>query len=197
MLQFIIINIAVVFIILGLDLYRQKFTQLKFSSILIAITINSFINLFFAEKQDYITICTVAQLLIWTILHIYIDKTIHSATINKHKYMAFIISIIFSLSLLLIYGTSQDSYYMSAPYFSPTIFMLGFIILLYSTFKPEEKQYFKLINRIKAPLYVGHTLIIISFTVMIILTPYWYILLFNHIIFLLYIYWQKLFSKKY
>ncbi|TGU98179.1 hypothetical protein EN816_39375, partial [Mesorhizobium sp. M8A.F.Ca.ET.173.01.1.1] len=70
MLINIIINIATVVIILGIDLYRQNFKQLKFSSILLSITINSIINLVFVGKYDYITFYTCTQLVIWTLLQL-------------------------------------------------------------------------------------------------------------------------------
>ncbi|MDN6750632.1 MAG: hypothetical protein L0L95_10285, partial [Staphylococcus equorum] len=76
MLINIIINIAAVLIILGIGLYRQNFKQLKFSSILIALSVNGLINLFLVGEYDYIAFYTSAQLIIWTILQLYINRKV-------------------------------------------------------------------------------------------------------------------------
>ena len=45
MIIYILINIAIVLLILGFDLYRHRFRQLKFSSILLSVLINSMIDI--------------------------------------------------------------------------------------------------------------------------------------------------------
>jgi len=195
MLINIIINIAAVLIILGIDLYRQNYKQLKFSSILIALTINAIINLFLIGTFDYIALYTCFQFILWTILQLYINYKIQTHVITQQKFIAMILTIILSTSLILTYNTSHDSYYMSIPYLAPAIFMIGAIILFYSTFKPQEKEKIKILTRIKRPVLSGHLLIIISCIVMILLTPYWYAFLLINLIFILFILWQNIFSN--
>ncbi|OEL03574.1 hypothetical protein [Staphylococcus casei] len=195
MLINIIINIAAVLIILGIDLYRQNYKQLKFSSILIALTINAIINLFLIGKFDYIALYTCFQFILWTILQLYINYKIQTHVITQQKFIAMILTIILSTSLILTYNTSHDSYYMSIPYLAPSIFMIGAIILFYSTFKPQEKEKIKILTRIKRPVLTGHLLIVISCIVMTLLTPYWYAFLLINLIFILFILWQNIFSN--
>lgn len=195
MLINIIINIAAVLIVFGIDLYRQNYKQLKFSSILIALTINAIINLFLIGTFDYIALYTCFQFILWTILQLYINYKIQTHVITQQKFIAMILTIILSTSLILTYNTSHDSYYMSIPYLAPAIFMIGAIILFYSTFKPQEKEKIKILTRIKRPVLTGHLLIIISCIVMTLLTPYWYAFLLINLIFILFILWQNIFSN--
>ena len=59
MIIYILINIAIVLLILGIDLYRHRFRQLKFSSILLSILINSVIDIFAINQFNFITMFTV------------------------------------------------------------------------------------------------------------------------------------------
>lgn len=196
MLINIIINIAAVLVILGIDLYRQNYKQLKFSSILIALTISSFINLIIVGKYDFISLYTNIQLLLWTILQLYLNRKVHTYVISQQKFIAFIITSILSTSLILTYSTSNDSYYMSVPYLAPTVFMFGAIIVFYTTFSPSEKEKFGFIHRIKHPILVGQILMIIATTLMTLLTPYWYMFIIIHTIFIAFIIWQNIFLHK-
>jgi len=195
MLINIIINIAAVLIILGIDLYRQNFKQLKFSSILIALSINGLINLFLVGEYDYIAFYTSAQLLIWTILQLYINRKVMVYVIKNQKFIAIILTIIMSTSLILTYSTSHDSYYMSIPYLAPAIFIFGAIMLFYSTFQPQEKEQLKFMNRIRRPIFVGQILIVTSASIITLLTPYWYAFIIIHLLFILFLLWQNIFSS--
>ena len=63
MIIYVLINIAVVLGVLGLDLYKHQFKQnFKFSSVLIAITINALINAIVIDKFNFITLCSIAFL---------------------------------------------------------------------------------------------------------------------------------------
>ncbi|WP_210139182.1 hypothetical protein [Staphylococcus sp. GDY8P120P] len=196
MLINIIINIATVLIILGIDLYRQNFKQLKFSSILLAITINAMINLVIVGKYDYITFYTCVQLIIWTMLQLYLNKKIKVYVITDQKLIGFILSIIMSTSLILSYDTSNDSYYMSIPYLAPAIFIIGATLLFYSTFQTQEKEQIKVLNRIRRPITIGQICIILSFTIMTLLTPYWYAFIIVHLLFILFLLWQNIFFSQ-
>lgn len=196
MLINIIINIATVAIILGIDLYRQNFKQLKFSSILLSITINSIINLVLVGKYDYITFYTCTHLVIWTLLQLYLNKKTKTYVITDQKFIGFILTIIMSTSLILSYDTSKDSYYMSIPYLAPAIFLIGATLLFYSTFQTHEKEQIKILNRIRKPVVIGQIIIVLSFTIMPLLTPYWYAFIIVHLLFLLFLLWQNIFFQK-
>ncbi|EJY96747.1 hypothetical protein NGB78_08465 [Staphylococcus arlettae] len=196
MLISIIINIIATVVILGIDLYRQNFKQLKYSSVLIALTINGLINLFIVGEYDYISFFTILLFLAWTLLQLYINRVVDVFVIKEQKFIAVVLTIILSTSTILTYSTSHDSYYMSIPYLAPAIALIGAIFLFYSTFQPEEQMHFKLINKIKRPILIGNLMLIMSFILMTLLTPYWYAFLIIYIVFIAFIFWQNIFSKQ-
>ena len=196
MLISIIINIIATVVILGIDLYRQNFNQLKYSSVLIALTINGLINLFIVGEYDYISFFTILLFLAWTLLQLYINRVVDVFVIKEQKFIAVVLTIILSTSTILTYSTSHDSYYMSIPYLAPAIALIGAIFLFYSTFQPEEQMHFKLINKIKRPILIGNLMLIMSFILMTLLTPYWYAFLIIYIVFIAFIFWQNIFSKQ-
>ena len=196
MLISIIINIIATVVILGIDLYRQNFKQLKYSSVLIALTINGLINLFIVGEYDYISFFTILLFLAWTLLQLYINRVVDVFVIKEQKFIAVVLTIILSTSTIFTYSTSHDSYYMSIPYLAPAIALIGAIFLFYSTFQPEEQMHFKLINKIKRPILIGNLMLIMSFILMTLLTPYWYAFLIIYIVFIAFIFWQNIFSKQ-
>ena len=196
MLISIIINIIATVVILGIDLYRQNFKQLKYSSVLIALTINGLINLFIVGEYDYISFFTILLFLACTLLQLYINRVVDVFVIKEQKFIAVVLTIILSTSTILTYSTSHDSYYMSIPYLAPAIALIGAIFLFYSTFQPEEQMHFKLINKIKRPILIGNRMLIMSFILMTLLTPYWYAFLIIYIVFIAFIFWQNIFSKQ-
>lgn len=196
MLVPIIINIIAVSIIFFIDLYRHNYKQLTFSSMLIAITVNGLVNLFLVGNYDYISFYTPIMLLVWTVLQLYLDHKHPTRMIKNQKFIAYIITIIVSTSLILTYITSNDSYYMSIPYLSPAIFLIGAILLFYSTFQPQEQEQIKLLSMIKHPITLGHLIIILSLILMTLLTPYWYAFIIVYLLFILYLFWVNVFSIK-
>lgn len=196
MLISIIINIIATVVILGIDLYRQNFKQLKYSSVLIALTINGLINLLIVGEYDYISFFTILLFLAWTLLQLYINRVVDVFVIKEQKFIAVVLTIILSTSTILTYSTSHDSYYMSIPYLAPAIALIGAIFLFYSTFQSEEQMHFKLINKIKRPILIGNLMLIMSFILMTLLTPYWYAFLIIYIVFIAFIFWQNIFSKQ-
>ena len=196
MLISIIINIIATVVILGIDLYRQNFKQLKYSSVLIALTINGLINLFIVGEYDYISFFTILLFLAWTLLQLYINRVVDVFVIKEQKFIAVVLTIILSTSTILTYSTSHDSYYMSIPYLAPAIALIGAIFLFYSTFQSEEQMHFKLINKIKRPILIGNLMLIMSFILMTLLTSYWYAFLIIYIVFIAFIFWQNIFSKQ-
>lgn len=77
MIIYVLLNIAVVMAIVGFDLYRQQYKQLKFSSLLLAIVINTTINMFIIQKYNFISTYTTALLIIWLLLQLYVNYKVH------------------------------------------------------------------------------------------------------------------------
>ncbi|MGJ0277003.1 hypothetical protein ACQUZF_09325, partial [Streptococcus pyogenes] len=88
MIIFILINIAVVLLVIGFDLYRHQYKQLKFSSILLSISINCVIDIFVIDKFNFITLFTTILFLVWTFLQIYLNKKLYPFFIKEQKFIA-------------------------------------------------------------------------------------------------------------
>ncbi|KIX91702.1 hypothetical protein TP70_01130 [Staphylococcus microti] len=175
MAAFVIINSIVVVVILAFDMYRHQFQSLHFSSVLLAITTNAFINLMLLGKLTFISVFTLLMYCIWTVLQYYLNYHYQPFTIKNYKFLTGIVTIMLSIALVVVDQTADQSYYMSVPYLSPAIFAFGAILLFSSTFDSDwyRRLYRKL--KIKQPLWVGTSLIIIAFIVMVALTPFWYL----------------------
>ena len=194
MIIYVLLNIAVVLAIVGFDLYRHQYKQLKFSSLLLAIVINTTINMFIIQKYNFISTYTTALLIIWLLLQLYVNYKVHPFVINNQKFLASIFAIILSLSAFIMDISSDQSVYMSIPYLSPAIFLIGAIILFTGTFKSTERNRLPLFKRIQAPIMIGTIIIALSFVVMMMLTPFWYIFLGIYVLFIAFIIWQKVFQ---
>ena len=90
MIIYVLINIAVVLGVLGLDLYKHQFKQLKFSSVLIAITINALINAIVIDKFNFITLCSIAFLYVGLGLQFYLNHQHYTLVIYEYKSIALI-----------------------------------------------------------------------------------------------------------
>lgn len=190
MIIYVLINIAVVLGVLGFDLYKHQFKQLKFSSVLIAITINALINAIVIDKFNFITLCSIAFFICWLGLQYYLNHQHYTLVIYEYKSIALIFSIIISCSLFITYGSSDQSIYMSVPYLAPTIFLIGASAIFLGTFSRGELGIFKYIKKLKFPITIGYMLIIISIVLLTILTPFWYIFLIIYILLGIYLAWQ-------
>lgn len=190
MIIYVLINIAVVLGIFGFDLYRRRFKQLKFTSFLIAITINALINIIIIDKFNFISLCSVAFFVCWLGLQYYLNRQKYNFIISEYKSIALIFAIIISCSLFITYASSEQSIYMSVPYLAPAIFIIGASIIFLGTFTKNELESFKFIRKIKYPIIIGHIIIIISIILLTLLTPVWYIFLIIYALFTIYIVWQ-------
>lgn len=193
MTVYILINIAVVILITGFNLYRHQWKSLSFSAMLLAITINAIVNVIFINKYNFITLCTIILFIAWTVLQSYIDKH-HLFVFSEQKFIAIIFTIIISLTQIVTSLSSTQSIYMSIPYLAPAIFILGAILLFIGTFHNDDSQQIQQLKKSQRLFYAGLLIIIVSFIIMMILTPYWYLFLIVYLLFLLFILWQKLFS---
>ncbi|HDJ7287892.1 TPA: hypothetical protein PRD84_001360 [Staphylococcus aureus] len=193
MIVYILINIAIVVLITGFNLYRHQMQHLSLSAMLLSITINAFINTFIIDKYNFITLCTITMFIIWTILQFYIDKKIKPVYIADQKFIAIILTIVVSLTQRVTDFSSTQSIYMSIPFLAPAIFIIGGIMLFISTFNSLDETA-ENNNKIKKLMIKGLIIINISFIVMMVLTPYWYLYLIVYLIFLLFLLWQKVYK---
>ncbi|HGX1064058.1 TPA: hypothetical protein ACNSCP_000718 [Staphylococcus aureus] len=193
MILYILINIAIVVLITGFNLYRHQMQHLSLSAMLLSITINAFINTFIIDKYNFITLCTITMFIIWTILQFYIDKKLKPVYITDQKFIAIILTIVVSLTQRVTDFSSTQSIYMSIPFLSPAIFIIGGIMLFISTFNSLDETA-ENNNKIKKLMIKGLIIINISFIVMMVLTPYWYLYLIVYLIFLLFLLWQKVYK---
>lgn len=193
MIVYILINIAIVVLITGFNLYRHQMQHLSLSAMLLSITINAFINTFIIDKYNFITLCTITMFIIWTILQFYIDKKLKPVYITDQKFIAIILTIVVSLTQRVTDFSSTQSIYMSIPFLTPAIFIIGGIMLFISTFNNLDETA-ENNNKIKKLMIKGLIIINISFIVMMVLTPYWYLYLIVYLIFLLFLLWQKVYK---
>ncbi|HHW7840359.1 TPA: hypothetical protein ACU25N_000212 [Staphylococcus aureus] len=193
MIVYILINIAIVVLITGFNLYRHQMQHLSLSAMLLSITINAFINTFIIDKYNFITLCTITMFIIWTILQFYIDKKLKPVYITDQKFFAIILTIVVSLTQRVTDFSSTQSIYMSIPFLAPAIFIIGGIMLFISTFNNLDETA-ENNNKIKKLMIKGLIIINISFIVMMVLTPYWYLYLIVYLIFLLFLLWQKVYK---
>lgn len=193
MIVYILINIAIVVLITGFNLYRHQMQHLSLSAMLLSITINAFINTFIIDKYNFITLCTITMFIIWTILQFYIDKKLKPVYITDQKFIAIILTIVVSLTQRVTDFSSTQSIYMSIPFLAPAIFIIGVIMLFISTFNSLDESA-ENNNKIKKLMIKGLIIINISFIVMMVLTPYWYLYLIVYLIFLLFLLWQKVYK---
>ncbi|HCC5652452.1 TPA: hypothetical protein M5627_001710 [Staphylococcus aureus] len=193
MIVYILINIAIVVLITGFNLYRHQMQHLSLSPMLLSITINAFINTFIIDKYNFITLCTITMFIIWTILQFYIDKKLKPVYITDQKLIAIILTIVVSLTQRVTDFSSTQSIYMSIPFLAPAIFIIGGIMLFISTFNSLDESA-ENNNKIKKLMIKGLIIINISFIVMMVLTPYWYLYLIVYLIFLLFLLWQKVYK---
>lgn len=199
MLIYIIINIAIISASILIDMYLHANNQVKLSTILIAVSINSMINLVIIGNYDFISYAMVAFILIWTLLALLTDRKFKPVVFKTQKFTAFIVFTLVSLSLFIVFYTSEKSYYMSVPYLAPVFFLVGASFIFLTIFQSSEdisfrSNFFK--NKPKS-LTIGTLLIIISFLIMNLLTPLWYIYLIIYSILILFILWTKPFYKKF
>ena len=64
---------------------------------------------------------------------------------------------------------------MSIPYLAPAIFIFGAVLVFIGTFKMSEIEHISLLTKVKRPITTGTIVIILSFIIMMILTPFWYV----------------------
>ncbi|WP_114603843.1 hypothetical protein [Staphylococcus sp. EZ-P03] len=199
MLIYIVINIVMILASIFIDMFFNSIHQVRLSSILIAVTLNSITNMIIIGKYDFITYSIVAFISIWTLLALLTDWKLKPIIFETQKFIAFVVFTIMSLSMLIIFNTSEKSYYMSIPYLSPVFFLFGASLIFLAVFHNTDQQHHPkhFWNDIAKSLTIGTVLIILSFLVITLLTPFWYIFLIVYSILLLFVLWTKPFCMKF
>lgn len=196
MALFVILNIFVVLVALFIDLYRHQFRYIRFSTMLLAIALNSIFNQILLNKVTFISIFTMLMYCVWTILQYLLDRYYQPFHIHQQKFFSSILTMIVSISIVIIYQTGDQSYYMSLPYLAPAIFLIGAIVLSSGMVGLPYLQSFLKRLKINNSVLIGTISIILSFVIMTILTPFWYIILIVNLGFIIYLLWEKLFFQE-
>lgn len=196
MALFVILNIIIVIVTLLIDLYRHQFHSISFSSVLLAITLNSIFNQILLSKLTFISIFTMLMYCIWLLIQMLLDRYYQPFLIQNQKFFSSIVTIMMSISLVIIYQTGDQSYYMSVPYLAPAIFLLGCIALCSNMIGlPLLTNLYKKL-KVRHTLWIGTMIIILSFIVITLLTPFWYVILVVNLLFLTNLLLEKIFILK-
>ena len=195
MVLFVILNIVVVLIVLAFDLHQNHYQSFRFSSVLLAIAMNSFINQILLSKITFISLAAMFMFIVWTILHFYLDHHYSPYKVHQQKFLMTIFTFMVSIGLIITYQTGDQSYYMSVPFVAPTIFIFGGILFFSSTFHSPRYQSFYQKIKVRRPVWVGTLFMLIGITTLSTLTPLWYIIIFIYFGFFVVINLEKLYKN--
>lgn len=184
----IIINIMVVLVIVGIDAWRHQFKTIRFSTLLLALSINAIIDFIIVHQYIFISYYTLGFLIVWTGLQYYVDHKTSVVRVQHMKIVAIIVTAMMSSTLHPLFKTSEQSFYMSVPYLAPSIFIFGAILVFASTFSPSEIEALHVVRRIKRRYFIGTIFVVLSLTTMTLLTPYGVIFMVIHVLFIAFFY---------
>ncbi|UEX89784.1 hypothetical protein [Staphylococcus ratti] len=194
MVLFVLLNIVIVLMILAFDLHKNQYQSFRFSSVLLAIAINSFLNQIILNKVTFISLAAMLMYIVWTILHFYLDRHDLPFRVRQQKFLMALFATMVSVALVITYQTGDQSYYMSVPFAAPTIFILGGILFFSSTFQSPRYQAFYQKIKVRNPRWTGTLFIILGIVTLSALTPLWYVVLLIHFGFFLIINLEKLYK---
>ncbi|WP_231922788.1 hypothetical protein [Mammaliicoccus stepanovicii] len=169
----------------------------------ITIALNGLVSFIIIKEINFITIAVTTMLLIWAFLHTWVQTKHVSNYIDNQFFVLYIVTIVFSMALNIVYLDSDLSIYQSVPYFGVSLFIIGQIIAYLSLFtNPIESNGKRLAKIYQNGIYryfihpqlVGEIATIVALVCMIILTPHWFLLVPVFLIYVLFILWQKLFK---
>ncbi|MGS2599799.1 hypothetical protein [Mammaliicoccus sciuri] len=175
-------------------------------AISITIALNGLISFIIIKEINFITIAVTTMLLIWAFLHTWIQIKYVPNYIKNQYFVLYIITIVFSMSLNIVYLDSTLSIYQSVPYLGVSLFIFGQIIAYLSLFtEPIESDGKRLAKIYQNGIYryfihprlVGEILSIVALICMIVLTPHWFLLIPVFLFYIMFILWQKLFKTSY
>ncbi|WP_415363191.1 hypothetical protein L1F34_002173 [Mammaliicoccus lentus] len=200
----VMINIILCIVLMSYNfVVMNKKQHIDHYAISITIALNGLVSFIIIKEINFITIAVTAMLLIWAFLHTWIQIRYVPNYIQNQFFVLYIIIIIFSMSLNIVFLDSDESIYQSLPYFGVSLFIFGQIIAYLSLFtEPTELNGIRLAKIYQKGIYkyfihprlVGEIVTIVSYICMIVLTPHWFLLVPVFLIYIFFILWQKLFK---
>ncbi|GAB1614037.1 hypothetical protein AXY37_06405 [Mammaliicoccus lentus] len=200
----VMINIILCIVLMSYNfVVMNKKQHIDHYAISITIALNGLVSFIIIKEINFITIAVTAMLLIWAFLHTWIQIRYVPNYIQNQFFVLYIIIIIFSMSLNIVFLDSDESIYQSLPYFGVSLFIFGQIIAYLSLFtEPTELNGRRLAKTYQKGIYkyfihprlVGEIVTIVSYICMIVLTPHWFLLIPVFLIYIFFILWQKLFK---
>ncbi|MEB8131250.1 hypothetical protein [Mammaliicoccus sciuri] len=184
----------------------NKKSRINHYAISITIALNGLISFIIIKEINFITIAVTTMLLIWAFLHTWIQIKYVPNYIENQYFVLYIITIVFSMSLNIVYLDSTLSIYQSVPYLGVSLFIFGQIIAYLSLFtEPIESDGKRLAKIYQNGIYryfihprlVGEILSIVALICMIVLTPHWFLLIPVFLFYIMFILWQKLLKTSY
>lgn len=200
----VMINIILCIVLMSYNfVVMNKKQHIDHYAISITIALNGLVSFIIIKEINFITIAVTVMLLIWAFLHTWIQIRYVPNYIQNQFFVLYIIIIIFSMSLNIVFLDSDESIYQSLPYLGVSLFIFGQIIAYLSLFtEPTELNGRRLAKIYQKGIYkyfihprlVGEIVTIVSYICMIILTPHWFLLVPVFLIYISFILWQKLFK---
>ncbi|ASE34893.1 hypothetical protein BU006_09710 [Mammaliicoccus sciuri] len=201
------INIILCIVLMSYNfVVMNKKSRINHYAISITIALNGLISFIIIKEINFITIAVTTMLLIWAFLHTWIQIKYVPNYIKNQYFVLYIITIVFSMSLNIVYLDSTLSIYQSVPYLGVSLFIFGQIIAYLSLFtEPIESDGKRLAKIYQNGIYryfihprlVGEILSIVALICMIVLTPHWFLLIPVFLFYIMFILWQKLFKTSY
>lgn len=201
------INIILCIVLMSYNfVVMNKKSCINHYAISITIALNGLISFIIIKEINFITIAVTTMLLIWAFLHTWIQIKYVPNYIENQYFVLYIITIVFSMSLNIVYLDSTLSIYQSVPYLGVSLFIFGQIIAYLSLFtEPIESDGKRLAKIYQNGIYryfihprlVGEILSIVALICMIVLTPHWFLLIPVFLFYIMFILWQKLFKTSY
>lgn len=201
------INIILCIVLMSYNfVVMNKKSRINHYAISITIALNGLISFIIIKEINFITIAVTTMLFIWAFLHTWIQIKYVPNYIENQYFVLYIITIVFSMSLNIVYLDSTLSIYQSVPYLGVSLFIFGQIIAYLSLFtEPIESDGKRLAKIYQNGIYryfihprlVGEILSIVALICMIVLTPHWFLLIPVFLFYIMFILWQKLFKTSY
>lgn len=201
------INIILCIVLMSYNfVVMNKKSRINHYAISITIALNGLISFIIIKEINFITIAVTTMLLIWAFLHTWIQIKYVPNYIENQYFVLYIITIVFSMSLNIVYLDSTLSIYQSVAYLGVSLFIFGQIIAYLSLFtEPIESDGKRLAKIYQNGIYryfihprlVGEILSIVALICMIVLTPHWFLLIPVFLFYIMFILWQKLFKTSY
>ncbi|MCY1029691.1 hypothetical protein OWI80_14210, partial [Mammaliicoccus sciuri] len=123
------INIILCIVLMSYNfVVMNKKSRINHYAISITIALNGLISFIIIKEINFITIAVTTMLLIWAFLHTWIQIKYVPNYIENQYFVLYIITIVFSMSLNIVYLDSTLSIYQSVPYLGVSLFIFGQII---------------------------------------------------------------------